>query len=70
MAGSGINGDTMIGATDDDLIALNIDFATGQPDDNGDSLGCENLGLALLKLGGLDPQNFLPDIQVLEALIR
>lgn len=70
VVGSGVNGNRMIGATDDDLIAKDIDFSTGLPSDNGDPLNCENLGVTLLKLGGLDPADFLPDVQVIEALIR
>lgn len=69
VVGSGVNGGRNIGATDDGLIAKDIDFATGQPSDNGDSFGCENLGVALLELGGLDSSKFLPDVQILESLL-
>jgi len=68
--GSGVNGGQVIGATDDGLIAKDIDFSTGQASDNGDSLGCENLGVTLLELGGLDSSKFLPDVQIVEALLR
>lgn len=69
LVGSGVAGGKVVGATDDGLIAKDIDFATGQASDNGDSLGCENLGVTLLELGGLDSGQFLPDVQVVEALL-
>ena len=34
------------------------------------ALNPENLGAALLQLGGIDPESHLPGVQVLEALIR
>lgn len=70
LVGSGVNGGQVVGATDDALIAREIDFATGQPSDGGDILGCENLGVTLLELGGLDSSKFLPDVQIVEALLR
>jgi hypothetical protein len=33
-------------------------------------LGTENLGVALLKLGGVDPDRFLPGIQSFDAILR
>jgi hypothetical protein len=70
VVGSGVRGNRMIGRTDDGLIGRTIDFSTGQADDNGDVLGPENLGAALLKLGGIDPESHLPGVQVLDALLR
>jgi hypothetical protein len=68
--GSGVRGNQRIGQTDDELIAQDIDFSTGQASGSGDALGCENLGVTLLELGGLDPEAFLPGVQVLDALLR
>lgn len=70
VAGSGVNGNRVIGATDEGLIAKAINFQTGQASDTGDALNCENLGVTLLKLGGLDPERFLPGVQVIDALIK
>lgn len=69
VAGSGVNGGRSLGATDDGLVGLPVDFATGLPSDTGEVLGTENLGTALLRLGGLDPESVLPGIQPLEALL-
>ncbi len=69
LVGSGVNGGRNVGATDEGLIAKDIDFATGQASDNGDSLGCENLGVTILELGGLDSTKFLPDVQIVDALL-
>ena len=70
VVGAGVNGGRSIGATDDALVGLPIDFQTGRQSDNGQMLGSENLGVALLKLGGHDPERILPGIEPLEALIK
>jgi hypothetical protein len=69
VAGSGVRGGQVLGATDEGLISLPIDFASGRASESGDILGCESVGAALLKLAGMDPQAWLPDVQVLEALV-
>lgn len=70
VVGSGVRGGRSYGATDGGLIGLPVDYATGQQDDNGDILGSENLGAALLKLGGVDPESVLPGIQSFDAILR
>lgn len=70
VVGSGVRGNQVVGATDDGLVGLPIDFSTGLASDTGDMLGTENLGCALLELGGLDPADFLPGIQPLRAILR
>ena len=70
VAGAGVNGGRNLGQTDDELVALPIDLATGQPSAGGTMLGCEHVGLALLKIGGLDPSQFLPGVDVVDGLIR
>ncbi len=70
VAGAGVQGNRVLGRTDPGLQGLPIDFQTGQESSNGDRLGCEHVGTALLKLGGLDPEQFLPGIQPLNGLIR
>ena len=68
--GAGVNGGQNIGASDDGLIGLPIDLQTGRQSDSGQMLGSDNLGVALLKLGGLDSEKILPGIEPLEALIK
>ncbi len=70
VAGAGVAGGQTYGVTDDRLIAKPIDLATGQERAGGASLGCEHVGTALLKIGGLDPSKFLPGVDALDALIR
>ncbi|MCB9746141.1 MAG: DUF1501 domain-containing protein [Alphaproteobacteria bacterium] len=70
VAGSGVRGNRVFGQTDDGFIALPVDFETGQRSDSGDIIGTENVGTALLQLGGLDPENHLPGIQPLTGLLR
>lgn len=70
VVGSGVNGGHSLGATDEALIGLPVDFETGLADNNGTMLGTENLGVALLKLGGLDPEQILPGIQPFNAILR
>ncbi len=69
VVGPGVAGGQTIGATDDGLRAVAIDYATGRPSSSGDILGCESIGAALLRLGGLDPELSLQGVQVLDALL-
>lgn len=69
VVGSGVNGGRSLGATDDALIGMPIDMKTGLNDPGGKMLGTENLGVALLKLGGLNPDKFLPGVESLDALL-
>ena len=70
LIGSGVNGGHSLGATDDALIAVPVDFQTGQVSSTGSMLGTENVGVALLKLGGLDPEEFLPGIEPFDAILK
>ncbi len=69
VAGPGVRGGRTIGKTDPGLVGMKIDHATGLPSESGDLLGCESVGAALLKLGGVDHDAFLQGVQVLDALI-
>jgi hypothetical protein len=70
VVGSGVRGGRSYGATDDGLVGQKVDFRTGTPTATGDMLGTENLGVALLKLGGVDPDRFLPGIQSFDAILK
>ena len=70
VAGAGVNGGRMHGFTDDELIAMPIDLGTGEVAPGGTMLGCEHVGTALLKIGGLDPSQFLPGVDSLDSLVR
>ena len=70
VVGSGVRGGRTYGGTDDGLIGLKTNFATGNVSNTGDMLGTENLGVALLKLGGVNPDRFLPGIQSLDAILK
>ncbi|MFT4980061.1 MAG: hypothetical protein ACI8S6_005973 [Myxococcota bacterium] len=70
VVGSGVQGNRMIGKTDDSLVAEPINFQTGLRSDTGEMLGAEHLGAALLKLGGIDPESHLPGVQSLDALLK
>lgn len=70
IAGSGIQGNRVIGATNDRFISLPSDFATGEPRDSGDILGVENVGVTLLRLAGIDGERWLPGVPTVPALLR
>ncbi len=69
VVGSGVRGGRSLGRTDDGLIGLPINFETGEQDDNGDILGSENVGAAILQIAGVNPGDFLPGVQPLHALV-
>ena len=68
--GSGVRGGRSLGAADSGSVGLPVDFSTGQASDTGDILGSENVGAAILKLGGVDPGSVLPGVQPFHALVR
>lgn len=68
LAGSGIAGDQAVGMTDDTLVSLPIDFSTGDYAEDGEVPACENVGVALLELGGVDPEQHLPGVSSLSAV--
>ncbi len=68
VVGAGVAGNRRVGATDEGLVGIPVDFSTGLADDNGDMLGCENLGVTLLRMASLDPGQFLPGVAELDAL--
>jgi uncharacterized protein (DUF1501 family) len=68
--GSGVRGGRSLGAADDGSLGMPVNFATGMADDNGDILGSENVGAAILQLGGVDPASILPGVQPFRALLR
>jgi len=66
--GAGVNGNRAIGETDDSLFSMPVDFATGRPSMSGDIVGSENLGAAILEMGGVDLNQYMPGVQPLSAL--
>jgi uncharacterized protein (DUF1501 family) len=70
VAGAGVHGNQLLGKTDGGLVGVPIDLASGRESTSGAVLGCESIGTALLKIGGLDPAAFLPGVPVLDALVR
>ena len=70
VAGSGVNGGQVFGKTDAGLISEPISLATGKPDSAGTVLGSEHVGTALLQLGNVDPERYLPRVDILTGLIR
>jgi len=70
LLGSGVRGDTVAGATTDEFISRPCDFATGLPSGAGDVIGTENVGAALLELGGADASRYLPGVQPLTAILE
>jgi uncharacterized protein (DUF1501 family) len=69
VSGSGVAGGRVLGATDDGLYGIPIDYTTGQASSSGDILACESVGAALLTLGGVDANDFLQGVQPLGALL-
>ncbi|MCK6520043.1 DUF1501 domain-containing protein [Myxococcota bacterium] len=70
VGGAGVKGNRVFGATDEAFIALPVNYESGAQDDNGEVVGTENVGTALLKLGGLDPERHLPGVRPLDGLLR
>jgi hypothetical protein len=70
VAGSGVNGGQVFGKTDEGLVAEPISLETGLSNSSGTVLGSEHVGTALLRLGNVDPNRFLPGVDSLTGLLR
>ena len=53
--GAGVKGEAVVGATDDVMLAMDIDMNTGAPSSQGEAFYPENLLAGLLELVGVDP---------------
>jgi len=57
------------GGTDDRLNARKVDLASGQPKDDGVQLRYDNFAAGVLKIVGLEPQEWLPDVTPMQGFI-
>lgn len=67
--GAGIRGGRAYGASTDDLQARNVDYATGEPNESGQQLQYANVAATLLTAAGVDAQAYLPNVEVLDAML-
>ena len=65
--GAGVAGQRVVGATDDFLLARDIQLDTGEPDAGGEPLYPENLHAGLLELVGVDPSLQYPGVTPLRG---
>ena len=66
VAGAGVRGGRVFGATDADTISLPIDLATGSPQTGGDKLLYTHFVAGILALCGVDPSSHI-DSRVFDA---
>ena len=62
LIGSGVQGGTVYGGTDDSMIAAPVDFSTGALDDNGVIVETEHFVAGLLELLGVDSSLHFDDV--------
>ena len=62
IAGCGIRGAHITGATTDTLVGETVDFETGDVSASGDILNAENLIAGVLELFDIDPGNHMPGV--------
>lgn len=67
VAGAGIRGDRVYGATDEAFLGVTVDLATGAPDGDGVRIDAERFTAGLLGAVGVDPAEWLPGIEPLHA---
>jgi len=66
--GAGVAGGRTVGGTDDRLVGLPVDLATGAVDPAGRALLPENLVAGVLELAGADPSPWLPGVEPLRGI--
>ena len=67
--GAGVKGGRSYGATTDDVAGAAIDLSTGDIASDGHKLLADNVVAGLLDLVGVDPANYLPEVEVFDAFI-
>lgn len=63
LIGAGVRGSTQLGATDDKLESVHVDFESGEPDPAGQFNKYENLLAGLLERLDVDPEEWLPGVE-------
>lgn len=69
LIGAGVRGGQVVGAYDELSLGLPVDLGTGAVDDGGTTLTAAHLGATLLALGGVDPEEYLPGVEPIAAMI-
>ena len=68
LIGSGIQGGQAIGGYDDFSLGLPVDPNTGEVDQQGIPLDCNNIGATLLTLADIDPEEYTAANPILAAI--
>jgi uncharacterized protein (DUF1501 family) len=58
--GGGVDGGRVLGATDENLLGITVDFASGQPSSSGAEVDISNLHAGLLLSMGIDSELYFP----------
>jgi len=70
VSGPGLQGGRVYGGYDVYYYGRKVDFATGEVDDNyGTNLACDSFGATLLRIAGLDSEEFLAGVGHVEAAV-
>ena len=67
--GGGIRGGQVIGQVDSNFLGKPVDLASGEIDEAGTSLLPAHLGATLLRIGDLDPGDFMLQPEPIEAVL-
>jgi len=70
LVGSGIRGNRVSGSTDESFVSMPTNLDTGLEEEGGETIGTEHVGTALLQLGEVDPEQFLPGVPALRSVLR
>jgi uncharacterized protein (DUF1501 family) len=67
--GAGVVGGRKVGGTDDALVGLPLDPATGTVDDRGDLMRYDGVAAGILAAAGVDPADVLPGVEPVTAFL-
>jgi hypothetical protein len=65
--GAGVRGGALCGATDDLMVAMEVDLQTGAAGNGGEALYPEQVLAGILELVGVDPQAYYPGVTALRG---
>ena len=69
LVGAGVQGGQVIGEFDEYVTGKPLDLATGETKDDGIALLPGHIGATLLAMGDVDPEEYLPEFDLLEVAL-
>jgi hypothetical protein len=69
LIGKSVRPGVTVGVTDGQQVGVKVNFATGLPDDTGQTIDVQNMIAGILTLVGANSNDYLPGVRPFAAMI-